>query len=138
MTEISPERRTQAYLHYFIDRYTQKSRSLYTVGEIEAAVCYEFGIPIEDIVQKINKRMLVEARYVRFLLLREYITGISLQEIGKIRTTTKVSYWNHATVYYGINMIKQLAQTDTRIRNLITSCKLSIESRKFVTFAENE
>lgn len=85
-----------------------------TVEEVVKATAAKLGVKIADIKSQKKNKNLAFARQVAMYLARK-LTGSSFPDIGE-----KIGGRDHSTVIYACNKIKKLAESDDKIRSLLT------------------
>ncbi len=88
-----------------------------SVEKIRDAVCNYFKVSQEDIVSKVRKREIVQARQITMYLVRK-LTKTSFASIG-----SQMGGKDHATVLHACNAVQDLIDTDKEIRRSVQELK---------------
>jgi chromosomal replication initiator protein len=101
------------------DKLVNNTQRELSIGEIQKAVCAYFCLTPENLLSKVRKREIVQARQIAMYLSRS-MTKSSLSSIG-----SQIGGKDHATVLHSYKTVCDLMTTDKRFRQHV----LAIEDR---------
>lgn len=93
----------------------------FDVEKILNTVCQQFGVSVTDILGRNRDRVIAAPRQVAMYFLRKY-THRKLSQIGVIFGR------DHSTVVYGIQVVKDLCDTDAQFSQLVSDIENKIVS----------
>jgi chromosomal replication initiator protein len=91
-----------------------------SIGNIQRAVCQEFGLTLPQLKSKNNSRPVAYPRQLAMYLAKE-LTTASLPQIGR-----EFGGKHHTTVLHSINKISQLRQSDRDLNRLLNKLRDSL------------
>lgn len=105
-----------------LGEYLEQSTHTPTIDDIQKCVCQVMDVSLDALLSASRTHSIAYPRQIAMFLSRE-LTSTSLEEIGR-----RFGGRDHSTVKYGCEKIRDLAETDTRTRNMVRMIRDKIQT----------
>ena len=102
--------------------FVNKNNKKITIKDIQLQVSKYFNLQFYELCSKNRSRYITKPRQIGMFLSKE-MTDISYPDIGKL-----FGGKDHATVIHGVNKIKDLSETDNKLRQDLENIRIKLNS----------